>query len=246
MVLALAAFAACTKEKDPNLLIIANNANYPPYEFVNKQGELVGLDIDVAHALAKELGKKLIIKEMDFDAQILALKQGKVDLIISGLYITPSRSKEIFLVPYIPQEASPLSVIFWKKKPEINSLSDLENYLDGKPVTIQSGNYLEGTLQGFGRLNVRGLNGPTEQILDLKYQKSEAAAVETFVAKTLTSGNENLYSVELALPSKDQSMLVGIGVAKFNSGLRDKIEHAVDSLKKDGSLGEIVKKWRKI
>ncbi|MDA0713179.1 MAG: transporter substrate-binding domain-containing protein [bacterium] len=93
-------------------LILGTNGGYPPYENYNNKGELEGFDIDVANEIAKKLGKKLIIKDMSFDALILSLNQNKVDMVMAGMSITPTREKEITMVAW---------KWCWHKKNESNS-----------------------------------------------------------------------------------------------------------------------------
>ena len=92
--------------------------------------KLVGFDVDVAELIAEKLGKTLVIKDMEFEGEILSLKQGKIDLILSGMDITPSRLKEILMVPYHGEATISLSLIFWNEIPEgVNSLEDIATCL---------------------------------------------------------------------------------------------------------------------
>src|SRR5437868_2689463 len=90
------AFASCNKSCGKNnnikssVLRIGTNANFPPFEMVDSKGNLVGFDIDLGRALAKKLNLKAEFKEFDFDALILALKQGQIDIILSAMSITAS------------------------------------------------------------------------------------------------------------------------------------------------------------
>lgn len=94
-----------TKIKKQGYLVVGLSANYAPMEFhatVKGQDTIVGADVSVAKKVAKDLGVKLEIKEMDFNALIGALKTGKIDIIISGMTDTPEREKEVlFSKPYM-------------------------------------------------------------------------------------------------------------------------------------------------
>src|SRR5688572_6002780 len=100
LVTALTVIGACKKSKQglqnekSSELVLGTNAGYPPYESVNANGDVEGFDIDVANAIAKKLNRKLVVKDMSFDALILALKQDKFDIIMSGISITAAREKE--------------------------------------------------------------------------------------------------------------------------------------------------------
>ena len=105
----------CLKENGDSLgekFIVGTNATYLPFEFVDEKGETVGFDIDLAREISKKLGKKLEVREFAFDALILNLKQHRIDAIMAGVSITPSRLKEIFMIPYYGEEIKNLVLVF--------------------------------------------------------------------------------------------------------------------------------------
>ena len=93
-----------TEKPSQETLIIGLQSGYPPFEFMDTTGKIVGFDVEIAEIIAEKLQKTLVIKDMEFEGEILSLKQGKIDLIISGMNITPSRLKEILMVPYHGEE----------------------------------------------------------------------------------------------------------------------------------------------
>lgn len=80
------------KVKDTKKLVIGTNAGYYPFEMIDKDGKMVGYDMDVANAIAKELGAKVEVKQFGFDALIPALQSGKIDMILAGMTITDERA----------------------------------------------------------------------------------------------------------------------------------------------------------
>ena len=80
--------------KNNNELILATEAGFAPYEYY-KNGEIVGVDIDIAKEIAKELGKELVIKDVSFDFLINEVKSGKADFAAAGISITDERKKEV-------------------------------------------------------------------------------------------------------------------------------------------------------
>src|SRR3989338_10384640 len=110
--------SACSKNKhSEDTLVLCTNSTYPPYESIDKNGNSVGFDIDMASAIAKQLGKKLRILELPFDSMILTLEQGKCDFIMAGMSITPSRQKEILMIPYQGEPVKSYYLLFWKQNP---------------------------------------------------------------------------------------------------------------------------------
>ena len=72
-------------------LTMATNAAFPPYEMTTDAGEFEGIDIDTAKAIAEKLGLELQIDDMDFDAALLSVQQGKADIVMAGVTVTDER-----------------------------------------------------------------------------------------------------------------------------------------------------------
>jgi len=226
-------------------LRIGTNANLPPFETIDSKGELVGFDIDLGRALAKKLGLSAEFKEFDFDALILALKQGQIDIILSALSITPARQKEITMVPYQGQPLTEMALLFWEEAPtDVKNAADIKRLSDqaGLKVSVQSGHYLEGFLRD-EQVSLKPLAGPPEQILDIKYKKSWAAVLDIINAKKFASQHPQLKLVIISLPEEKWDLGYGIGIAKNNIDLTQKIIKAIDELKADGSISAMEKIW---
>lgn len=249
---AIVAFTSCTKscqgEKSADAVLkIGTNANFPPYESINAKGELEGFDIDVGRALGEKLNRKVEFKEFDFDALLVALDKGQIDVILSGMSITESRQKEIAMVPYQGEPLTEISFLFWQNIPEgINGFADVKNKaLERKlSVSVQSGHFLEDFLRGEG-IPVKPLIGPPEQILDIKYNKSFSAAVDSTVGKKLSREHQGLKNVVLPLPKDKWDLGNGIGIKKSRTQLIEDVAQAIALMKTDGSLQKLVDKWLK-
>ena len=76
---------------EPGKLIMSTNAAFPPYEMTTDSGEFEGIDIETAQAIADKLGLELQIDDMDFDAALLAVQQGKSDMVMAGVTVTDER-----------------------------------------------------------------------------------------------------------------------------------------------------------
>jgi|SRR5579871_1312401 len=241
---------SCQKEhaEQERVLRIGTNANFPPYETINDKGELAGFDIEVGRALGEQLKRKVEFKEFDFDALILALNKGQIDIIMSGMSITESRQKEIAMVPYQGVPLTEISFLFWQAVPnDINSFADVKSIALAKKqsVSVQSGHFLEEFLRGEG-IPVKPLAGPPEQVLDIKYGKSLAAAVDVVVGKKLTSEHEGLRNVVLPLPKEKWDLGNGIGIKKTNTALIEEITRAVTTLKDNGTIKTLSDKWLQV
>lgn len=228
-------------------LRIGTNANFPPFETIDEKGKLIGFDIDFGRALANNLGMEAQFKEFDFDALILALEKGQIDIILSGMSITESRQKEIVMIPYHGEPLTKVAILFWQNAPaHIMSFLELKNYAlsQKSPVSVQSGNFLEEFLRKEG-IPVKTLIGPPEQVLDIKYGKSLAAAVDIMVGEKLAGEHQGLKNLVLDLPKDKWDLGYGIGINKTRIDLIDKLKAAVETLKTDGTLQNLKDRWFK-
>ena len=108
--------------KNDNDLVMVTEAGFPPYEFY-ENGKVVGVDIEIANEIAKELNKNLVIKDIAFDSIINELKSGKADFAAAGMSITEDRLKEAdFTIEYIVSE----QVVVVRNDSQINNIDDIK------------------------------------------------------------------------------------------------------------------------
>ena len=118
-------------------LIVGTSADWPPFEYVNEKGQIVGIDIEIAKRIAKELGVELEIKDMKFAALIEALKNGLIDMILADMTPTPEREQVVdFSIPYYFSKGNALITL---KGKEVKSVDELK----GKRVGVQLGTIQE-------------------------------------------------------------------------------------------------------
>jgi arginine transport system substrate-binding protein len=226
-------------------LTIGLQAGYPPFEFKNAEGGIVGFDIDVGEKIAAKLGKKLVIKDMEFDGEIISLKQGKIDLILSGMNITPSREKEILMVPYHGDTATSLSLIFWKTIPEgVNSIEDLMKF-QNSTVSVGSGTIPESYIKNYPSIQSKSFEGALACLMDVKYGKSVANLVETDVAEYLQLKHPEVKVLNVPLAQDANIAGFGIGINKNNQILFEQVKVAIQELKASGELKQLEDKWFK-
>ena len=193
--------------------------------------------------IAKILGKKLVLKDMAFDALLVALKQGKVDMIVGGISITPQREREISMIPYYGQGIQVLSLLFWGKAPrDISSLEDLKKYTLRPQVVTQSGSIFEEYLNKNSNIvSVKVLGDIDEVIMDVRYGKSTAALLETDVALALQHSHKDIdvvtFSIEEPLGG------TAVGISKNNKKLVTQVKQIIENFKKTDLLDILVKTW---
>ncbi|WP_156290258.1 transporter substrate-binding domain-containing protein [Oceanobacillus salinisoli] len=128
--------AADTENEETKVLKMATSADFPPFESFDTAGNFEGFDIDLAHAIADELGYELKIEDMNFDGLIGALQAGRVDMVMAGMSATEDRKENVdFSVEYHRSG----EMFLTKKDSEIKSLEDLK----GKVVGVQLGTIQE-------------------------------------------------------------------------------------------------------
>lgn len=224
-------------------LKVGLQSGYPPFEFVDKEGHIVGFDVDLAHLIAKKMDKSLVIIDMEFEAEILSLKQGHIDLIISGMNITPERLKEILMVPYYGNTQKTLSLLFWNEVPSgVNSLEDLEK-LPNNTLSVATGTVSESYLSHYPKLPVHTFQGSLAPLMDIKYGKSVANLVETDVAEHLAKEHPEVKIVNIPIPDAYTILGFGIGIKKDNKQLFDTVNAIIHDLKTSGELKALEVKW---
>ena len=233
-------FVSDSKKED--VLVLGTNV-FPPYEVINDDGEWEGFDIDVANIIAKKLGKKLVIKDMSFDSLIVSLKQDKIDMVIAGMSITPTRKQEVTMVHYHGKALTSFPLAFWKKIPDgVTCLQDLKT-LQNKTVCVQAGQIQADFIDQFDFVDVKKMDEIADLIMDIKYGKSIACLLEPFVVNSIKKQHSEIQVLDVLLAQKDQSFGHGIGIKKENLKLKQQVKNIVAELKQDGTLKALSIKW---
>ena len=113
-------------------LTMATNATFPPYEMTTDSGEIEGIDVDTAKAIAEKLGLELQIDDMDFDAALLSVQQGKADIVMAGVTVTDERKA---VMDFSDSYATGIQSIIVPNGSDIASPDDLA----GKKIGTQRG-----------------------------------------------------------------------------------------------------------
>ncbi|MCD6563160.1 MAG: amino acid ABC transporter substrate-binding protein [Thermoproteales archaeon] len=125
------------KIKSRGKLVVGTSADWPPFEYIDKNGNFAGIDIEIAKKIAQALGVQLEIKDMKFAALIESLKNGQVDLIIADITPKPEREQQIdFSIPYYSSKGYAVLVL---KDSGIKTVEDLY----GKKIGVQLGTIQE-------------------------------------------------------------------------------------------------------
>ncbi|WP_225354574.1 ABC transporter substrate-binding protein/permease [Ligilactobacillus murinus] len=181
--------------KKSGKLVVGLSADYPPYEFTAKvdgKTEYVGIDIEIAKKLAKDLGVKLEIKNMSFDSLLVALETNKVDAIISAMNPTPERKASVDFSD-IYYSGKQYIVINKKDASKYKNLADFK----GQTVGAQNGslqyNLVKDQMPG---TTVKGLSKLNNLVLALQSGKINGIAMEEPTAKAYVANNNQLLAFD--------------------------------------------------
>lgn len=220
-----------SKEKDT--LVMATNAEFPPYEFYEGD-EVVGIDAEVAAAIAKELGMELKIEDMAFDSIISAVTGGKADIGVAGMTVTDERKEN---VDFTDTYAKATQVIIVQEKSDIAGPDDLT----GKKVGVQLGTTGDLYADDIEDAEVERYNKGFEAVQALQQGKIDAVVIDGEPAKEFVKEAEGLKILDEAFTEEEYA----IAVKKGNDELVEKINKALGDLKDSGKLDEIVAKYIK-
>ncbi len=222
-------------------LIMGTSADYPPYEYIDtaKGQEPIGFDIDVAHHIAKKLGYKITIQNMTFKGLIPALNTKRVDFVMAGMTPTPDRKKSVdFSSTYYTAK----QVILAPKDSKIQKTSDLK----GKTVGVQLGSIQQNLAEKLKKktpMTIKTMDKATSLIEELKSNRIDGMIIEDSVAANILKDHPELAAY--AINNGTESSGSAVAFPK-NSSLKKKFNKELETMKKDGSLKKLEKKWFKV
>ena len=218
---------------DGGTLRMGTNATFPPYEFVGDDGNVQGIDADIAAAIADKLGMKLEITDMEFDSLIPALQSDTIDVALAGMTVTPDRQEN---VDFSDSYAKGVQVIIVKDGSDIASPDDLE----GKSIGVQTGT--TGDIYctvDYGQENVKQFNNGPLAVAALVNGQIDCVVIDQEPAKNYVAANSGLKILDTAYADEDYA----IAIKKGNTELLDKVNGALKELQDDGTVQSIVDKY---
>ena len=214
-------------------LTMSTNAAFPPYEMTTDSGDLEGIDIEVAGAIAKKLGLELQVDDMDFDAALHAAQQGKSDIVMAGVSVTEERQK---VMEFSDSYATGVQVIIVKEDSEIASVEDL----DGKMIGTQRGT--TGNIyctDDYGEDHITTYDNGLTAVQALMNGQVDCVVIDQEPAKAFVAANQGLKILDTEYVSEDYA----IGMAKGNTALQSAVNKALAELQEDGTVQSIVDKY---
>lgn len=215
-------------------LTMATNAQFPPYEYYDGK-DIIGIDADIAKAIADKMGLELKIEDMEFDSIITAVSTGKADLGLAGMTVDPDRQKNVdFSDPY----ATGVQVIIVKEDSTIAKPDDLKGKKIGVQLATTGDQYATGD---YGKDSVVQYNKGSDAVMALTQGQVDAVIIDNEPAKSYVEANKGLKILDTKYVTENYAACI----SKDNTGLTKAVNKALAELKADGTLQKIVDKYIK-
>ena len=225
--------AAEAPAENGGVLVMATNAEFPPYEY-HDGGEIVGIDVEIAGAIAEKLGMTLEIEDIAFDSIIPEVVSGKADMGVAGMTVSEDRLKN---VDFSDTYTTASQVIIVKNDSEIAGPDDLA----GKYIGVQlgtTGDIYASDYEAEGS-TIERYNKGFEAIQALLQDKIDAVVIDLEPAKVFVAENEGIQILDEALTVEEYA----IAIKKGNTELLEKINGALGELRDSGELQAIIDKY---
>ncbi len=223
--------SGCSQEKDDKTLTFVVCADYPPFEYLEND-KLVGLDVDLATALAKEMGKDAHFENLPFASLLAAVQTGSADAGISTLTVTEERKKMFDLSdPYFVESLTAV----YKEETPIHTADELKGKKIGCQIGTTTEIWLKDHLPG---LSLTVMDTNNQVIEALKAGHIDVAVLDGAQGVLFSKKNKGLAAQVIATSDTGYCIAVAKG-----SPLKDKINAALKKLKDNGTLQALTQKW---
>lgn len=215
-------------------LVIATEANYPPFNNTTSDGKIVGFDVDVINAVCEEIKAKCTIVAQEWEGLLPGLLTQKYDAVIAGMSITPERLQQVdFSEPYFSN-----TIVWLAKNDGSFDPNHIKNLVLGSQRATTGADYISQKYDGKDGNRVQLYDTYTNAYLDLKAGRNHAVMAEKVSASDwLAQNNENFGLVGDEIDNNDN---LGIAVRKGDP-LKGEFDQALATLKSNGKLSELEK-----
>ena len=215
-------------------LIMSTNAAFPPYEMTDDTGAVVGIDADIAAAIAEKLGLELQIDDMDFDSALLAVQQGKSDMVMAGVSVTDDR---LLVMDFTDSYATGVQVVIVKEGSDV-TLDNLGEKLIGTQRGTTGNIYASYPPEdgGYGEDHVVAYDNGITAVQALMNGQVDCVIIDNGPAQEFVAANAGLTILET--PWVEESY--AIGLTKGNTALNEAITKALNELIADGTVQSII------
>ena len=243
-IMMLGLLAGCGAKSDNELglvedgkLIMSTNAAFPPYEMTTDDGGFEGIDVEIAGAIAEKLGLELVVDDMDFDSALLAVQQGKSDIVMAGVSVTDERK---LVMEFSDSYATGIQVVIVKEGSDVT----MDN-LGEKMIGCQRGTtgyiYASDTPDngGYGEDHVTAFDNGASAVQALINGQVDCVIIDSAPANEYVKANPGLTLLDGNWVEEEYA----IGLNKDNSALKSAVNTALEELIADGTVQQIIDKY---
>ncbi len=229
-------FAGCGESTDGDKLIMATNAEFPPFEFIAADGnglcgEFDGIDVAIANEIAKDMGATLEVSNMDFNSIIPAVEAGKADIGIAGMTVTADRLENVdFSDPYW---VAVQTILVDGENTDITSVETLK----GKTVGVVTGYTGDLTLSEIEGIELARYQKGIDAVQDLLNGKIDAAVIDSPTAASFIAKNPSLKGI--TDDSVFETEAYAVAIKKGNTELLEKVNATITRLNESGEIAKI-------
>ena len=231
--------ASGLKTVESGKLIMATNAAFPPYEYI-EGNEVVGIDAEIAGAIAEKLGLELQIDDMEFDSIIESVKGGKADIGLAGMTVTPERQE---VINFTASYATGVQVVIVTEDSAITSVDDLfaegAMHIIGVQRNTTGDLYSTWDLEDAGLATVDRYSKGADAVQALITGKVDCVVIDNEPAKAFVEANAGLKILDTAYAVEDYAA----AMSKDNQELYEAVNKALEELIADGTVKTIVEKY---
>lgn len=245
-----ACFAGCSNNtaddnsnqssSETKTLTLATSADFPPYESVGDNGEYVGIDIEVAQAIADKLGYTLQVENMDFDSVINSVSTGKSDMGMAGLTVTEDR---LASVDFSTSYATGVQAVIVAEDSPITTVDDLyedgATYKVGVQLSTTGDIYFSDDIDNnLTSCTIEEYTTGAEAVASLSTGKIDAVIIDNEPAKSFVAANDGLKILDTKYTEEDYAIAF-----KKGSDLTEEVNEALQELINDGTVQQIIDKY---
>ena len=214
-------------------LIMATNATFPPYEMTTDAGDFEGIDVEIAGAIAEKLGLELQIDDMDFDAALLSVQQGKADIVMAGVSVTEDR---LLVMDFSDSYATGIQSIIVPEDSDIASADDLAGHMIGCQRGTTGYIYCS---DDFGDESVTAYDNGLTAVQALVNGQVDCVVIDNAPAQEFVAANPGLKILDTSYVEEEYA----IGMGKGNTAMLEAVNGALADLKENGTIQAIVDKY---
>ena len=240
VLLMMTMFAGCGQKSylvEKGKLIMSTNAAFPPYEMTDDDGNFIGIDVEIAQAIADKLGLELVIDNMEFTAALEAAQKGKSDMVMAGVTVNEDR---LTVMDFSDSYATGIQVVIVKEGSDV-TMDNLGDMMIGTQMGTTGYIYASDTIEngGYGEDHVIAYDNGITAVQALMNDQIDAVIIDNAPAQAFVEANPGLTLLdgEWALEN------YAIGFKKGNTELVEAVNGALAELIADGTVQAIIDKY---